>query len=213
MKIDTAKDAPQATMHLSRRTHWIFDMDGTLTVAAHDFAAIRRSLGLEPVTPILEQFAEMTEAEVAPLRAKLDEIEQKIAVRAEAQGGAGELLDELRARGATLGILTRNTHHNALETLHACGLADYFDVDNVLGRESCAPKPSAEGVHELLSRWGATQNQAVMVGDYLFDMMAGREAGVMTVLFDPGGEFEWAAHADVSVDSLDELRSMAISID
>jgi phosphoglycolate phosphatase-like HAD superfamily hydrolase len=49
-----------------------------------------------------------------------------------------------------------------------------------------------------------------MVGDYLFDMLAGREAGVMTVLFDPGGEFEWGAHADVSVQRLDELRQLVV---
>jgi hypothetical protein len=30
------------------------------------------------------------------------------------------------------------------------------------------------------------------------------------VLFDPGGEFEWASHADVSVDSLLELRRLAL---
>jgi phosphoglycolate phosphatase-like HAD superfamily hydrolase len=48
-----------------------------------------------------------------------------------------------------------------------------------------------------------------MVGDYLFDLVAGREAGVATVYFDPGGEFEWAASADVSIASLTELRRLA----
>jgi HAD superfamily hydrolase (TIGR01509 family) len=193
---------------LSRRTHWIFDMDGTLTVAAHDFAGIRAALGLKPGIPILEQFAEMPEVKVAPLRERLQEIELEIAVGAEAQDGAAELLNALRARGASLGILTRNSHANALETLRACGLAGFFEVDDVLGREACAPKPSADGVHRLLARWNAQPERAAMVGDYLFDMLAGREAGVMTVLFDPGGAFEWAAHADVSVRRLDDLRRM-----
>jgi HAD superfamily hydrolase (TIGR01549 family) len=196
-------------MNLTERNHWIFDMDGTLTVAAHDFDAIRRELGLRPNIPILEQFAAMPAAESAPLRERLDEIELEIATRSERQEGAGELLEGLRGRGATVGILTRNSHHSALETLYACGLADFFDIDNVLARESCTPKPSADGILMLLTRWAAVPTQAVMVGDYLFDMVAGREAGVMTVLFDPGGEFEWAAHADASVDSLMELRLLA----
>lgn len=199
-------------MNLSERSHWIFDMDGTLTVAAHDFEAIRRELGLKPRIPILEQFADMPAEEAAPLRERLDEIELEIATRSERQEGAVELLETLRARGATVGILTRNSHHGALETLYACGLADYFDVDNVIARESCAPKPSAEGVLMLLTRWAAMPMRGVMVGDYLFDMVAGREAGVMTVLFDPGGEFEWAAHADVSVGSLHELRRLAAGV-
>jgi HAD superfamily hydrolase (TIGR01509 family) len=195
-------------MRLPARTHWIFDMDGTLTLAAHDFAAIRRRLGLKPVIPILEQLADMPAAAAAPLFARLDEIELEVAVRAEAQKGARELLDALRTRRATVGILTRNSHHSALETLYACGLADYFDVDNVLGRESCTPKPSADGIHKLLAHWQATPRQAVMVGDYLFDLVAGREAGVATVYFDPTGEFEWSIHADISVSSLAELRRL-----
>ena len=35
-------------MPLSARDCWIFDMDGTLTVSAHDFEAIRLELGLPP---------------------------------------------------------------------------------------------------------------------------------------------------------------------
>lgn len=36
--------ARQSGVELARRRHWVFDMDGTLTVAVHDFAAIRRAL-------------------------------------------------------------------------------------------------------------------------------------------------------------------------
>lgn len=198
-----------AAMTLADRTHWIFDMDGTLTVAAHDFDAIRAELGLKPKIPILEQLEEMPETEAAPLHARLLEIEMEIAVRSEAQAGAAELLSALRSRGATVGVLTRNSHHGAMKTLYACRLADFFDADNILGRESCAPKPSAEGILRLLERWGAGPSEAVMVGDYLFDLVAGREAGVATVHFDPTGRFEWASRADVSVSTLPELARMA----
>lgn len=197
------------SVKLSECRHWVFDMDGTLTVAAHDFDAIRRALGLRPRVPILEQLSLLTEAEAAPLRARLDEIEVEIAVRSQAQPGARELLEALRARGATVGILTRNSLNGAMKTLYACGLADFFDMDNVLGRESCAPKPSADGILRLVERWGVAPAQAVMVGDYLFDLVAAREAGVAAVYFDPTGRFEWAERADVSVASMEELEGMA----
>ena len=32
--------------HLLKRKHWIFDLDGTLTIAVHDFNAIRKELGI-----------------------------------------------------------------------------------------------------------------------------------------------------------------------
>lgn len=183
-------------------------MDGTLTVAAHDFDAIREALGLVPGQPILEQLAKLPDARAVPLRRRLDEIEIEIARRAQPQPGAHELLTFLSKRGATFGILTRNSHRNALETLSTCSLVDFFDPRFILGREACDPKPSPEGIQRLLHEWGASPNEAVMAGDFRFDLEAGREAGTATVYVDPSGNFEWAALADASVLDLHELLQL-----
>lgn len=183
-------------------------MDGTLTVAVHDFDAIRAELGLEPKKPILEQLAALPESRARELYVRLDELELELARRARAADGAERLLDALAARGAMLGILTRNSHANALETLRVCGLARWFAPTSVLGREAAAPKPDPEGVRHLLARWRAEPHQAVMVGDYRFDLMAGRAAGTATVYVDVEREFPWAEHADVSVDSLVSLAEL-----
>ncbi|HIN00314.1 MAG TPA: HAD family hydrolase, partial [Deltaproteobacteria bacterium] len=37
---------------LLQRKYWIFDLDGTLTVAVHDFNAIRNELGIPAGQPI-----------------------------------------------------------------------------------------------------------------------------------------------------------------
>ena len=42
------------TIDFSKRTHWIFDMDGTLTLAVHDFPAIRNKLGINKDLDIIE---------------------------------------------------------------------------------------------------------------------------------------------------------------
>ncbi|MBP42781.1 MAG: HAD family hydrolase, partial [Deltaproteobacteria bacterium] len=39
---------------LLKRKHWIFDLDGTLTVAVHDFDAIRKELGIPAGLPIIK---------------------------------------------------------------------------------------------------------------------------------------------------------------
>lgn len=180
-------------------------MDGTLTVAIHDFDAIRDALGLPQGRPILEQLAELPEEQAGPLRERLDEIERDLAGRTQAQAGARELLAALRNGGARMGILTRNSHVNALATLSNCGLVEFFDPAFVLGRESCEVKPSADGIRMLLAAWDASPDDAVMVGDYLFDLIAGREAGTATVYVDPNGKFEYRARADVCVGDLEEL--------
>ncbi len=192
-------------MDLYRRRYWIFDMDGTLTVAIHDFDAMRDALGLPQGRPILEQLAELPESKAAGLRRRLDEIERGLVERTRPQNGARELLTALHCNGRRLGILTRNSHDNALETLANCGLDQFFDPGCVLGRESCKVKPSADGIRKLLADWDAPPQKAVMVGDYLFDLIAGREAGTATVYLDPSGDFQFADRADVCVKDLNEL--------
>jgi HAD superfamily hydrolase (TIGR01509 family) len=190
---------------LSTRAHWIFDMDGTLTVAMHDFDAIRLELGLPQGRPILEELARLPEREARGLFERLDRLELDLARRARAAAGATELLEALARRSARLGILTRNSFANAVETLRACRLADYFDAACIVGREAAAPKPDPGGIHRLLDAWRAAPQQAVMVGDYRYDLLAGRAAGTATVYVDTSGEFPFAEHADVSVHSLEEL--------
>src|SRR5262249_8170435 len=131
---------------LSQRSHWIFDMDGTLTVAVHDFDTIRAELGLEPQKPILEQLASLPESRARELYLKLDALELELAREARAAEGAVNLLESLSSRGAQLGIVTRNSFTNAQETLRACGLADFFVPACVLGREAGAPKPDPHGI-------------------------------------------------------------------
>jgi len=107
--------------------HWIFDLDGTLTVAVHDFDAIRRALGLPDGKPILETLATFPAAEAERLTAELEVHEIELAQLARPQQGAPELLRCLSERGARLGIVTRNSHAVALETLRVCGLDGFFD--------------------------------------------------------------------------------------
>ena len=52
-------------MSLADVRHWVFDMDGTLTVAVHDFAAIRVALAIPAEHDILTHLAELPADEAA----------------------------------------------------------------------------------------------------------------------------------------------------
>ncbi|MDO9322045.1 MAG: HAD family hydrolase, partial [Pseudomonas sp.] len=99
--------------------HWVFDMDGTLTVAVHDFEAIKRALEIPLADDILQHLAALPSAEAAAKHAWLLSHERELAEAAQAAPGALELVRELQARGYRLGILTRNAHELALLTLQA----------------------------------------------------------------------------------------------
>jgi HAD superfamily hydrolase (TIGR01509 family) len=192
-------------MELAKRSCWIFDLDGTLTIAVHDFAAIREQLGLPQGQPILEALAALPSSEARPLFERLDALELDLARRAQPTPGAPALLASLSRRGAKLGILTRNSFANVRVTLEATGLHEFFGSECVVAREQAPPKPRPDGIHRLLALWKARAEQALIVGDYRFDLEAGRAAGIATVYFDPAGSREFAEHADLHVTRLSQL--------
>jgi HAD superfamily hydrolase (TIGR01509 family) len=191
-----------------QRDCWIFDMDGTLTLSIHDFDGIKRTLGLPIDQPILEALDQLPAAESARRHQQLDALELEIAHQATAQEGAHELLEKLRSTGCKLGILTRNGKENAHATLAACKLEQFFAPELILSRNCCPPKPSPDGILRLLADWQARPERSVMVGDYVFDLEAGRRAGSATIYLDPTGEFPWKAQADLPVTALTEITAM-----
>ncbi|QCI10628.1 HAD family hydrolase [Pseudomonas putida] len=169
-------------MSLGEIRNWVFDMDGTLTVAVHDFAAIRVALGIPPEDDILTHLAALPAELAAAKHAWLLEHERDLAVASTAAEGAVALVRELAGRGCRLGILTRNARELAHVTLEAIGLADCFPVEHILGRDEAAPKPSPDGLLKIADAWGVPTSEMVMVGDYRFDLDCGRAAGTRTVL-------------------------------
>lgn len=187
------------------RGYWVFDLDGTLTVPVHDFAAIRAVLGIPDSSDILEHLSSVPAEEARLLHRKLDEIEDELARRAELAEGAGRLVEMLHRRGVRMGILTRNTKAVALRVLESIGLGHHFPPAFVLGRHDALPKPDPDGIRKLSDRWGITGSEIVMVGDYLFDLQSGRAAGAATVHVDRTRGFHWPEFTDVAVRTLEEL--------
>jgi len=186
-------------------SHWVFDLDGTLTVAVHDFAAIRRELEIPAGSDILEHLASLSVHHAQPLHDRLQEIELELASVTRTAAGALALLQHLQESGAQLGILTRNTRENAVRTLDLVGLGRFFDPAHVLGRDEALPKPDPDGIQRLAHIWGIAPGTTVMVGDYQYGLQAGRSAGALTVHVDTTRCFRWPELADVSVGTLEEL--------
>ena len=190
------------------RQNWIFDLDGTLTVPVHDFAAIRNALGIPAGRDILGYLSALPEDEARPLHSRLNAIEDGLAEITEPAPGVQALVERLHRRGTRLGVLTRNTRENALRTLELIGVGQFFPEPVVLGRDQALPKPEPDGVRQLARLWGAQPEELVMVGDYRFDLEAGRAAGAATVHVDRTRAFPWPELADLAVGSLVELADL-----
>ncbi|WPC04477.1 HAD family hydrolase [Pseudomonas benzenivorans] len=169
-------------MKLGEARHWVFDMDGTLTLAVHDFPAIRRVLEIPAEADILHHLAALPEDEAAAKHAWLLEHERELALAAQPAPGAVELVRALHGRDCRLGILTRNAHELALLTLQAIGLGDCFATQDIFGRGEAPPKPHPGGLLQLAERWRVAPGELVMVGDFRFDLECARAAGARSVL-------------------------------
>ena len=164
---------------------WIFDLDGTLTVAQHDFPAIRRELGIAPEEDILGHIARLPDLRRQDMSAQLDAIELRLAAGVQPAPGAADLIRYLHAQGLQLGILTRNLQSVAMASLEIVGVLDCFHPEYVLGRNEALPKPDPDGIRQLLKAWQLPASEVVMVGDFRFDVETGRAAGCHTCLVHP----------------------------
>ena len=173
----------------------VFDLDGTLVDSALDFDAIRREMELPRGTPLLEAIAALPEERAVRCRDILARNEREGAERATLMPGAEELVSLLASRGVRQAVLTRNSRDTALTTLARLGLS--FEL--VFGRDDAPHKPDPTAICRACEAWQLPREQVAIVGDYLFDLEAGRRAGVRTVLYTAGRDLRgvaWTALAD-----------------
>jgi len=183
----------------------IFDLDGTLTEPVLDFDAIRAEIGLPEKVPILEYLDQLTVGERARAEAVMLRHERAAIAQATLADGCADLLGHLREREIPIAILTRNVR----EVVETFARMFTFQFHAVYTREDGPPKPSPAGALSLCRAMGVAPAHTLAVGDYKYDVMAGRDAGCRTVLVDREG---LAAHElvdwgspDLVVKSLREL--------
>lgn len=189
----------------------IFDMDGTLVDSGLDFDAIRRDIGLPERHPILEGVEAIPEG---PEHDRALEIlhrhEHEGAVRATPYPGVAELLERLGQLALHTGVLTRNSRASVTTTFGLLG----WTFDTVLTREDAPAKPDPTGVLAICRDWNLAPADVLFVGDYLFDLQAGHNAGTRAVLFVPDLATraeplpEWSGEADWVVGGFDELDQL-----
>lgn len=190
---------------LTNRSCWVFDLDGTLTLPVHDFKFLRRHLAIPDGEDILGHLATLPPDVAAMRHHQLDEIEWELATLSVASPGTVELLAYLHAHHARLGIVTRNSSAVARMTLEAIGVLHYFCPDWILGRDDAPPKPDPAGIRHLQEQWQAKADDLVMVGDYLYDLQAGRSAGALTIHVGRPDGLRWPDQTDIMVDTLTDL--------
>ena len=186
----------------------IFDLDGTLVDSRLDFTAMRREIGLPPDTPVLEGVMAMPPDKAAPAWEIIERHERAGAQAATVVAGISELLAELRRREIHVAVVTRNGQTFAQETIRRLRLP----IELVMTRDDAPPKPNPAALMQILSTWQLPGSAAAMVGDFRFDLEAGRAAGMRTVLYSADATDEelaaWRHLADFIVPSFVDCQPL-----
>lgn len=189
----------------------LFDFDGTLTrPGILDFSAIRQAMQCPADLTILEYIDTLPAGEKREQSMRILEIfETRAAECAEPNIGAEDLLDFLRAMSLETGIITRNRLCSVTTALKKFNRVRASDFSVIITREdSVKPKPDPGGVLLAAMRMNVPVDRMLMVGDYVFDIEAGRRAGALTVFLDNGTAAQHTAPAHYTISRLSELKNI-----
>lgn len=184
----------------------VFDCDGTLVdgqapiceameaafaafaLPAPPRGAIRRAVGLslpQAVRQLLpDSSADQQQAMAQAYREAFRTARTEGRVAQPLFAGVAEALRALHAAGWTLGVATGMSDRGLAHCLAANGIAELFVTLQTADRHPSKPHPAM--LEEALLQAGAVAQEAVMIGDTVYDMEMARSAGVRAIGVDWG---------------------------
>jgi phosphoglycolate phosphatase len=177
----------------------IFDFDGTLAILNIDFSFMRDRvfelmgrLGIEGIAVrekylleiidevyqiLLEKNPSAAEAFYARSHDILHEVEMKAAEKGRLISGTEATLKDLRKKGYKIGIITRNCD-DAVRKIFP-DIDEFCDV--FVSRNSVKKvKPHPDHLTYLMKSLGIDGKDAMMVGDHIIDIQAGKQVGMIS---------------------------------
>ena len=183
----------------------VFDMDGTLTRPTLDFSAMRKEIGIAG-GDLAHEIERLPPADNRKAWAVIERHEEEALARMELQEGGQEFVAQCRQQEIKLGIVTRNKRRSVDHLCQKYALT----FDAVITREFPHLKPHPAPILRVLEIVRVEPCDALMIGDYLHDIEAGRAAGTKTCFFQNPGSPDYGAGADFRVSSMAELSRIVL---
>ncbi|KQL55710.1 MULTISPECIES: pyrophosphatase PpaX [Bacillaceae] len=124
--------------------------------------------------------------------------------------GVKEGVKRLHDEGYKLAIVTTKIKETAMMGLKLTGLDDYFDV--IIGLDDVTKeKPNPEPIYKALEQLHAKAEEAIMVGDNSHDILAAKNAGIISVGVGwalKGEAFLKSFEPDYIIQSMDHLLAI-----
>lgn len=166
---------------------WILDWDNFLVSSMLDFSDLRSRWGIG-TADVLEFAAGLPQERQEVFHAELQATEKALSDRSAALPGARELIDWLQIQGKAWCIVTRNREDTLRQAAAAAGLPL---PEYVFTRDSAYFKPDERAFYQAASVLGTAPNRTAALGDYLYELLCARRAGMRAFLITDGVEREW----------------------
>jgi len=172
----------------------LFDLDGTLLDSVQiileaagevcdamgldfDEADFRKSIGIPLRVQALRWAGSRAEEFRDRYRAIYRELQEE---RAVLFPGTAEMLAEIKARGSLTGVVTSKSTRSTLRALEHTGILAFFDTI-VTADDVVHHKPHPDPILKALESLGLRSDEALYIGDSMFDVEAAQAAGVEVV--------------------------------
>lgn len=179
----------------------LFDLDGVLVHSPLDLPAIKLELFGDASVFIIEGIEALPEHEQLEKNNILLKRELEAAAKATLDPAVGELFAWLEERSIKRGIITRNCREAVDLIIENHNVA----FGAVVARDDSPPKPDPQAVFRACEMLDVDPIACVMVGDYIFDIEAGRNAGCRTVFLETEKFKHLETDADARIRDLGEL--------
>lgn len=156
----------------------IFDLDGTLVSSSLDFAAIKQEIGCPAEADVLTFLASLPKSQQQEAMAIIHRHEMQDALQCDWIPGARTFVDSCIKRRIPMAIVTRNSCQSSKVKIERNGIP----IDRVVTRENSKPKPDPTALLELARDFDLPTHEVLMVGDYRYDLEAGRNANMKSCL-------------------------------
>jgi HAD superfamily hydrolase (TIGR01509 family) len=180
---------------------FILDWDGVLADTRLNFAPLRQKYFDGKLVPLIEAAAALPAPLRAEVEAEIHRIEMEGAERAEPVKGAKDLIAWIDAARKPWAVVSRNCRGSIILAAERCGIALPSVVSS---RDDPYVKPAGKALALAAEKAGMKLADCVMVGDFIYDLQAARNAGIPFVLVKAVGA-DWEKDSDFAYATVEDF--------
>ncbi len=181
----------------------LFDWDGVIADTHLDFNGVRQRFYGGRRAMLIEDAHALPADEREALMRELERLEMEGAAVAEPVPGIGNILKWVETQGIPWAVVSRNCRASIVAAAERIGVA-LPPIVRTRDDEG-ALKPDPRALTETCAALGVEPAQTLFVGDFIYDMIGARRAGMRGVLVRRTVEPEWEPWLESSFSSMSSL--------